>query len=660
MIKQLIYTLFVILTIVPRVFPQSKSENDHALNEKGGSSNKGLTLNNKPLTYCNPLNIDYGYTPIPDFTGWGKHRATADPVIVLYKDDYYLFSTNQWGYWWSNDLSRWNFISRSFLKPYHKVYDDLCAPAVWVQGDTLLVFGSTYSKNFPIWMSTNPKANEWKEAVDSFDIGGWDPDFFLDDDGKLYMYNGSSNRYPLYGIEINRKTFQPIGTRKEMYLLEPWRYGWQRFGEYYDNTFLDPFIEGAWMTKHNGKYYLQYGAPGTEFSGYADGVVVGDHPLGPFIPQSMPFSYKPGGFARGAGHGATFMDKNNNWWHVSTIAISVKNNFERRIGLWPAGFDKDGVLYMDAAFGDYPHYLPTPAPSGSPGSAYGKPSATEGEGEKANSTSGMEPVSEKSTVLPNSPSTGGVPIAIGRGEAEGGSASFTGWMLLNYNKPVAVSSTLGSYYANFAVDENIKTYWSAASANKGEWIQTDLGNTSTVRAIQINYADQDVNFLGKQQGTYHQYRLYHSGDGKKWKLLVDKSNNKTDVPHDYIELNEPVETRFIKLENIHMPGGKFAISGLRVFGNGHGNKPDTVKQFIVLRTEKDKRSAWIKWNPVDNAYAYNIYMGLAPDKLYNCMMVYSNNEFYCKTMDREKPYYFSIEAINENGVSARTKPVKAE
>ena len=357
MISKLIYIAFLIAAIVPQVFPQSKDV-------KGGPlSTRRLTQNPtfSTRTYCNPLNIDYGYTPIPNFTEWGKHRATADPVIVEYKGDYYLFSTNQWGYWWSNDLCNWHFISRSFLKPWHKVYDDLCAPAVWVQGDTLLVFGSTYSSNFPIWMSTNPKANEWKEAVDSFAIGGWDPDFFVDDDGKLYMYNGSSNRYPLYGVEIDRKTFNPKGTRKEMYLLEPWRYGWQRFGEYLDNTFLDPFIEGAWMTKHNGKYYLQYGAPGTEFSGYADGVVVGDHPLGPFMPQSLPFSYKPGGFARGAGHGATFKDTHNNWWHVSTIAISVKNNFERRIGIWPAGFDKDDVMYMNAAFGDYPHYLISPS-----------------------------------------------------------------------------------------------------------------------------------------------------------------------------------------------------------------------------------------------------------------------------------------------------------
>ena len=45
------------------------------------------------------------------------------------------------------------------------------------------------------------------------------------------------------------------------------------------------------MTKHAGKYYLQYGGPGTEFSGYGDGVYVGDMPLGPFTYQAHnPFS----------------------------------------------------------------------------------------------------------------------------------------------------------------------------------------------------------------------------------------------------------------------------------------------------------------------------------------------------------------------------------
>jgi xylan 1,4-beta-xylosidase len=555
-------------------------------------------------TYCNPVNIDYGYTPIPNFAEWGHHRATADPVIVNYKGDYYLFSTNQWGYWWSDDMLHWNFISKKFLRPWNAGYDELCAPAVGIVGDTMIVFGSTYTKNFTLWMSTNPKANEWKPLIDSFEIGGWDPAFFTDDDGRLYMYNGSSNRYPTYGVELDRKTFKPIGTRKEIYQLESWRYGWQRFGEHMDDTFLDGFIEGSWMTKHNGKYYFQYGAPGTEMSGYADGVAISNGPLGWFENASDPLSFKPGGYARGAGHGATFQDSFNNYWHVSTISISTKNNFERRVGIWPAGFDKDDVMWCNTAFGDYPHYLPKP----------------------------------------------------------NGGGNFTGWMLLNYKKPVLVSSTLGSYNANNVNDERIKTYWSAVSGNKGEWIQTDLGNISTINAIQINYADQDVdsNRLGKWSNQYHQYKLYFSADGKKWNVLVDKSNNQADVPHDYVELQTPVQARFIKLENIHMPTGKFAISGLRVFGNGNGSKPNAVRELMVLRTEKDKRSAWIRWRPVDDAYAYNIYYGTAPDKLYNCIMVHDANEYWFKGMDKLKTYYYTIEAINENGVSEKFQTIKSE
>jgi hypothetical protein len=573
-----------------------------------------IHLTAQQKTYCNPVNLDYGYTPIPNFSEWGRHRATADPVVVNYKGDYYLFSTNQWGYWWSNDMLNWKFISRKFLRPWNEGYDELCAPAVGVIGDTMIVFGSTYTRTFTIWMSTNPKLNEWKPLVDSFEIGGWDPSFFTDDNGRLYMYNGSSNRFPMYGVELNRTTLQPVGARKEMYFLEPWRFGWQRFGEHMDNTFLDPFIEGSHMTRYKDKYYLQYGAPGTEFSGYADGLLVGTSPLGPFEPQSDPLSSKLGGFVRGAGHGATFQDNFGNYWHISTTVVSVKNTFERRLGIWPTGFDKDAAMFCNTTFGDYPHYLPA---SGVNGSEYGK---------------------------------------------NGKSPFFTGWMLLNYNKPVQVSSTLGSYVPNYAVDELIKTYWSAATGNKGEWIQTDLGNLSTVNAVQINYADQDVeqDRLGKRTDQYHQYKLYYSVDGKKWNILVDKSQNTSDVPHDYVELVRPVQARYIKLENIHMPTGRFAISGLRVFGNGNGPQPRQVEGFVVLRTEKDKRSAFIKWKPVDNAFAYNIYYGTHPDKLYTSIMVHANNEYWMKAMDALKTYFYCIESVNENGVSERSKILKVE
>ncbi|MGI8950384.1 MAG: family 43 glycosylhydrolase [Chitinophagaceae bacterium] len=558
-------------------------------------------------TYCNPINIDYGYCPIPNFVEQGKHRATADPVITLLKNNYYLFSTNQWGYWFSSDMLNWKFVPRKFLKPYHHVYDELCAPATLVLNDTLLVLGSTYTLDFPLWMSTNPTKDDWKEVVDSFKVGAWDPAFFLDDDGRMYIYFGSSNFYPTYAQEIDRKTFQPIGHRKELLHLNDSIHGWERFGEYNDNTFLKPFIEGSWMTKHNGKYYLQYGAPGTEFSGYGDGVYVGEHPFGPFIYQSHnPFSYKPGGFARGAGHGATFQDKFGNWWHVSTMVIDVKNNFERRIGMWPAGFDKDDILFCNTAYGDYPTYLPTQ--------------------KNENHING----------------------------------NFTGWMILNYNKQVQVSSTLGGYEPNYAVDENIKTYWSAATANKGEWLQSDLGSICTVNAIQINYADQDAEFLGKQLNIFHQFKIYSSNDGKNWKVLIDKSQNKTDVPHDYVELSSPIKARFLKIENIHMSTGKFALSGFRVFGKGSGNIPDTVKHFVVLRGDTDKRNAWLKWQLSDDAIGYTIYAGTAPDKLYTSIMVYGNNEYYFKAMDLNQTYYFTIEAFSENGISKRTQVIKSE
>ncbi|MBA4133295.1 MAG: xylosidase, partial [Flavobacterium sp.] len=532
--------------------------------------------------------------------------------ITFFKGEYYLFSTNQWGYWHSKDMSDWQFISRKFLRPEHKVYDELCAPSLSFVNDTLLVVGSTQGKEFPLWMSTNPTKGEWKELIHKSEAAAWDPQIFWDKDtDEVYEYYGSSNLYPLYGMKLNRKTFQPEGERIPVLALNDDEHGWERFGEHNDNTFLQPFTEGAFMTKYNGKYYLQYGAPGTEFSGYADGVYVGSGPLGPFEYQSHnPFSYKPGGFARGAGHGATFTDAFEQYWHVSTIGICVKNNFERRLGIWPAGFDKDDILYSNTAYGDYPTYLP----------------------------------SEKRDHL---------------------SGSFTGWMLLNYNKPIQVSSTLGGFQPNLAVDEDIKTYWSAKTANKGEYLISDLGELSTINAIQINYADQDAELMGKPDTTTgHKYILYTSNDGKNWKVLVDKSKSTKDVPHEYIELATPVKARFLKLENVAMPTGKFAISGFRVFGTGSGENPGAVKNFVPLRSgpkvKGERRNVWFKWQQEPNADGYVIYFGKSPDKLYGSIMVYGKTEYYFNGLDRSDIYFFQIEAFNNNGIGPRSDIKKAE
>ncbi|MCP9237534.1 discoidin domain-containing protein [Lewinella sp. JB7] len=570
------------------------------------------TISAQQRTYCNPVNIDYGYTPFERFSQEGKHRATADPVIVNLRDTLYLFSTNQEGYWYSADMLDWTFVYRKFLLD-DKYTHDLNAPAAWVMNDSLYVYGSTWELDFPIWKSGNPTRDDWEIAVDTLNVGAWDPAFHYDEDqDNLYLYWGSSNEFPLLGTEIQTHNLQTTGITRPIMKLHPEDHGWERFGEYNDNVFLAPFVEGAWVTKHNGKYYFQYAAPGTEFSGYADGVLVSENPLGGFRYQAHnPFSYKPGGFARGAGHGATFRDAHGNYWHVSTIFISVKNNFERRLGIWPAGFDADDVMYCNTAFGDYPTYLPEFA-------------------EGKDFTAGL----------------------------------FAGWMLLNYNKPVQVSSTLGGFHANNAVDEDIRTYWSAATGDAGEWLQTDLGESSTIHAIQINYADQDAEFMGKTLGKKHQYVIYGSDDGREWKIVVDKRHNQTDVPHDYVELSQPVRFRYLKLENHAMPTGKFAISGFRVFGKGAGERPGPVENFVVLRAPRDKDgnrlASWMKWKNHPEADGYNIYFGKDPAKLYGSIMVYGTNSYYFTGMDKADAYYFQIEAFNENGISERTEVIRVD
>lgn len=575
------------------------------------AADTGALQQARPLSYCNPLNLDYGYCPIPNFVAHGKHRATADPTLVTFRGDFYLFSTNQWGYWWSPDLNVWNFVPRKFLKPQHQVYDELCAPTAFVLNDKLHVIGSTHTTDFPIWRSASPRGDQgdrWEEAVPAFAGAAWDPAFFIDDDGRLYLYHGSSNDRPLYGQEVDRRSMQPIGQKHELVRLDDELHGWERFGEANDNTFLRPFIEGAWMTKHDGRYYLQYAAPGTEFSGYADGVYVGQHPLGPFEYQAHnPICFKPGGFARGAGHGSTFQDDSGNFWRCATIVIGVKNNFERRLGIWPAAFDADGVMHCDTAYGDYPQRLPD-----------------------------------------------------ANGAQQGDHGKTMGWMLLNYAKPVTASSTLGGFAPNFVVDEDAKTYWSAATGDAGEHFTSDLGELSTIHAIQINYADQDAELMGKVADIFHQYVISTSYDGHKWTAVIDKSDNSRDVPHDYVELSAPVEARFVRIENRHVPTGKFALSGFRVFGRGLGEPPELVKNFVALRGDSERRNAWLKWRQSPDATGYVIHCGVDPHKLYNSVMVYGANEYYFRAMDRDVPYYFQIEAFNENGVSPRTTPILAK
>lgn len=555
-------------------------------------------------TYCNPLNISYNYEPYNDnVKPNGSFRSSADPMALTYGDATLLFSTNQGGFHYSKNLSDWDFAAASFQR--RPTDDDQCAPAAFVSGDTLFYTGSTY-EGLPVWYTTDPYNGRFLRAIERNKLPTWDPCLFLDDDGRLYEYYGSSNEFPLKAVEISRDDFRPISKIHDVVTLRPEEHGWERFGMNNDDeTTLRPFTEGAYMTKHNGRYYLQYGAPGTEFKIYADGVYVGDSPLGPFTYQRHnPMSYKPGGFVQGAGHGGTWQDVNGNYWHVATCMVSLKYKFERRIGLYPVDFDQDGIMRCNTAFGDYPCWN-----------------------------------ADKAELDADS--------------------RFTGWMLLSYGKSVEVSSTADNNHpATNLSDDNIRTFWAAATGNPGEWIKMDLGGEKHVRAIQLNYYDYNSFQHNRANDLYHQYRIYASADGVDWTLVVDKSNNDRDVPHDYVELRQALSTRYLKIENLHVPTGNFCLSDLRVFGTADGDTPKQVTRFDVRRDNSDPRNAIISWQPEENAYGYNIRYGVAPHKLYHTITVNGECGYDLRGLDRDTTYYFAIEALGEAGVSELSEVIE--
>ncbi|HET8737598.1 MAG TPA: discoidin domain-containing protein, partial [Pricia sp.] len=161
------------------------------------------------------------------------------------------------------------------------------------------------------------------------------------------------------------------------------------------------------------------------------------------------------------------------------------------------------------------------------------------------------------------------------------------------------------------------------------------------------------NMYGKLPGLYHQYVIEASLDGKNWEPIVDRSENKKDVPNDYVALDTPIKARFIRYQNIHVPTPYLSLSDIRIFGTGYGKAPKMVKGLTVVRNDK-RRGAEISWKPLKNAQGYNVLWGIAPDKLYSSWLVYGENALQLKSLNTDQAYYFAVEAFNENGVSEKS------
>lgn len=549
-----------------------------------------ISKEDMPVTICNPINLDYHFALLDNVL----RRDAANPCVVLYNDEYYLFMSNGGGYYHSKDMLHWERISTNL--PIEEN-----APTVVNIGKELFFTASGTKK---IYKTSCPETGIWEIACDNPPYQVAQPMLFYDS-GKLYLYSGSGNSVPLTGMEIDPCTFLPIGSSIPLIRSCKEKNGWEVAGDYHNWKTLSLWIEGAFMTKYDNRYYLQYASSGIQYTGSNTGVYVSDNPLGPFtLAKHNPFAYKPEGFITGAGNGSIFLDKHGNYWYAGTMNISARCVFERRLSFYPVFFDKDGILYAYTGMGDYPMILPN---------------------RKINSPEEL----------------------------------FPGWMLLSYNKKVQASSELRGCPAWSAVDETIQTWWSAKSSNKGEYLSVDLGETCTVYAIQLNFADQGADLVVDDGSIFYQYYLEESADGKDWHTFMDRSVNAQNAPHDYMQLDYPLRTRYLRITNICCPSEKFSISGFRVFGKSEKASPSEAMFFRVIRDERDRRDITLKWKAIEGAVGYNIRYGTHPNKLYHNYIVYDDTEVMIRSLQTEQTYYFSIDSFNEGGITYGSKVEKS-
>ena len=544
------------------------------------------------LIVSNPMNLNYRF----QFDEPG-YREAADPVCELFKDKYYLFASKSGGYWSSTDLAHWQFIPCSTIEEIEGY-----APSILVRNDSIYYIGSGTG----IYVTANPEEDNWTKIDSKFNLGVTDPAFFQDEDGKVYLYWGCSDKDPIEGVEVDPLNgFAPIGQRVTLIEHHIDLYGWEVQGEHNELGTVG-WNEGPCMTKHRGKYYLQYASPGTQFRSYADGVYVSDNPLGPYTyVEDNPYSYKPGGFIGGAGHGHTFQDRYGNYWHIATMKISVRHMFERRLGLFPLHIDHEGNFVQHTTWSDYPFEIP------------------------------QRKADFSEDILPK------------------------GWAMLSFDKPTLASSYILGYLPSYAADEQVETWWSAETGNPGEWLELDLKAVQTVNAIQVNFADQDFTIRApRPYEVYYQYKIEASADREHWVNIVDRSANTADMPHELVVLDTPTEARYIKITNTKELPGKFSISGLRVFGKATGALTYEAKDVQVERGE-DGRKISLSWQRDKYANGYIIRVGVKKDQLNKSIMVH-DNIYTGRSFNRDSDYYFRIDTFNENGITEGTQLYEAK
>ena len=536
-------------------------------------------------SFANPLDLAYRMRPESD----KNFREGADPDVVAWNGRYWLFASKCGGYFVSDNLVSWKLVHTDDL-PLEEY-----APTAWTM-DGKLYFSS---RGGSVHRAVDAIEGKWERLKIRVPFSVDSKLFF--ENGRLFNYfGGTSDKVPLFAQELAPITFTLVGKRLPVTEMDDARFGWDVCGDSNELVRGRPGCkEGAYLIERGGTYYFQYATPGTQYASYCDVALTGPSPLGPFVRQRLnPFSLKPGGYVKGAGHGCTFRDFHGNWWHVTTCVIA---GVDRRIVMMPVFFDPDGEMWCDTAFADWPMIVP-----------------------------------DHKTENP---------------------ADFhSGWMPLTYARPVKVSSVADGSRKGALVDENMRSKWIAATGNAGEWAEVDLGGMAEVRAVQIGFAEAGDIDPWRKKNAARKWRLDVSEDGTTWTCAINEAEASDAADHPYRVLRKPVKATKLRLTCLGLPEGtRFAVREIRAFGSRDVPVPPAPDSVVAVRDTTDRRRVRISWRSSNGADGYIVRYGPAPDKLHLSLLVRDAHEAEVRSLDANLGYWVAVVAFNAAGFAQQVE-----
>lgn len=433
-------------------------------------------------TYCNPLTMpDYPHGS--EVNGFSNCRELADPTVIWYDNKWILYATIG-SIYESEDYVTWK-VCKEYEVPR------LVAPTIVEHKHRFYLMGS----ESPVYESVSPYGPFYEIGricdKDGKELYIRDPMLFADDDGKLYLYWGLGVD-GIYGMEMDAdEPWKGVGEIVSILRFEQ-EHVWERLGAFHQNRGLS-FVEGAWMHKHQNRYYMIYSASGTCYSTYAWGVYQSDNPLKGFVYQeNSPVLIKRTGLVTGSGHGSIVEGPAHTLWAFYTVKLCYATKYERRIAMDPVGFDEKGNLFVQK---------PSERPQWAPGE-------------------------KQHPELDND----------------------TPFLPLTFEEQAVVSSSVSGRDGLYALDSSMLTWWQPADGDERPMLTVDLRALFKVSAIRIIWRDVGLDYEKQILPGPFQYTVEacEEKSGEEFATILDCRKNEKDYAVDYRSF-KPASARFVRL-----------------------------------------------------------------------------------------------------------------